>query len=59
MLDWDIVWRGLLLSVVFLADVVVFVGLAKDELRHFRSRLAIKRRRAPARELHPQPLSLS
>jgi hypothetical protein len=49
MLDWDIVWRALLLSVVFLADVVVFFDLAKEEWRDLRAqRPASKPRRAGA-----------
>jgi hypothetical protein len=57
MWDWDIVWRVLLLGVVFLADAIVFVDLAKDELQDWRTqRLARERHHAPARKFRPQSL---
>jgi hypothetical protein len=57
MWDWDIVWRVLLLSVVFLADAIVFVDLAKDELRDWRAqRLARERHHVPTSKLGPQSL---
>jgi hypothetical protein len=47
MLDWDIVWRALLLSVVFLADVVVFFDLAKEEWRDLRGQRPASKPRSP------------
>jgi hypothetical protein len=40
----DMVWRVALLSVVFLTDLIVFIGLCREELRDWRSR----RNAAPA-----------
>jgi hypothetical protein len=34
----DMVWRVVLLSVVFLTDLVVFIGLCREELRDWRGR---------------------
>jgi hypothetical protein len=57
MWDWDIVWRVLLLGVVFVADAVVFVELAKDEVQEWRTqRLARAQHHVPATEFHPQSL---
>jgi hypothetical protein len=57
MWDWDIVWRVLLLSVVFLADAIVFVDLAKGELQDWRmQRLAREKRHVPASKFRPQSL---
>jgi hypothetical protein len=57
MLDWDIVWRGLLLGAVFVADAIAFVDLAKDELRDWRAqRRPSDARREPASKFHPQSL---
>jgi hypothetical protein len=57
MLDWDIVWRGLLLGAVFVADAIVFVDLAKYELRDWRTRhRPSAARREPVSEFHPQSL---
>jgi hypothetical protein len=57
MLDWDIVWRGLLLGAVFVADAVLFVDLAKDELRDRRARRRPSdARREPVSKFHPQSL---
>jgi hypothetical protein len=33
-----LIWRAVLLGVVFAADVVVFIGLCRDELRDWRMR---------------------
>jgi hypothetical protein len=57
MLDWDIVWRGLLLGAVFVADAIVFVDLAKDELRDWRARRRPSDARGePVSKFHPQSL---
>jgi hypothetical protein len=57
MLDWDIAWRGLLLGAVFVADAIVFVDLAKDELRDWRARRRPSdARREPVSTFHPQSL---
>ncbi|HUJ99723.1 MAG TPA: hypothetical protein VLV85_15840 [Stellaceae bacterium] len=34
----DMVWRVALLSVVFLTDLIVFIGLCREELRDWRRR---------------------
>jgi hypothetical protein len=58
MWDWDIVWRVLLLSIVFLADAIVFADLAKDELQNWRTkRLTRERRHLPAQAGSAAPLS--
>jgi hypothetical protein len=57
MLDWDIVWRGLLLGAVFVANAIVFVDLAKDELRDWRARHRPSDARGePVTKFHPQSL---
>jgi len=57
MWDWDIVWRVLLLSAVFVADAVVFVELAKDEAQEWRTRrLARVQRQVPTAKFRPQSL---
>ena len=33
-----LIWRAVLLGVVFAADAVVFIGLCRDELRDWRVR---------------------
>jgi hypothetical protein len=57
MLEWDIVWRGLLLGAVFVTDAIVFVDLAKDELRDWRARRRPGDARGePVSKFHPQSL---
>ncbi len=41
------VWQIVLLSVIFLADIVVFIGLCREELRNWRAERA---RRPASRE---------
>ena len=38
----DMLWRVALMSVVFLADVVVFIGLCRDELREWRAQPSVR-----------------
>ncbi|HZB91623.1 MAG TPA: hypothetical protein VE397_09290 [Stellaceae bacterium] len=48
----DLVWRVALLTVVFVTDIVVFVGLCREELRDWRAgRNAARTARASGRRL--------
>ena len=46
----DIGWRGLMVALVFLVDLMVFIDLARDELRDVRARRA-RRQASPAHAL--------
>ena len=57
MWDWGMVWRGLLLGAVFLADAIVLAELVKVELRDWQAqRAASNARRMPAENLGAQSL---
>jgi len=57
MWDWGMVWRGLLLGAVFLADAIVLVELVKVELRDWQAQHAASNaRRMPAKNLGAQSL---
>lgn len=62
-MTWDITWRELTLSLVFLTDVAVLAYLARDEVRDWRAarrgregaRTDGRRRLLPARDLNVMP----
>jgi hypothetical protein len=49
----DMVWRVALLSVVFLTDIVVFIGLCREEIRDWRARRSVRPSLRAANENFP------
>ena len=49
----DMVWRVALLSVVFLTDIIVFIGLCRDEIRDWRGRRSVRLSPRAANENYP------
>jgi hypothetical protein len=49
----DMVWRVALLSVVFLTDIIVFIGLCREEIRDWRGRRSARPALRAANENFP------
>ncbi len=49
----DMVWRVALLSVVFLTDIIVFIGLCREEIRDWRGRRSVRLSPRAANENFP------